>query len=125
MRIIESKSSRPDMILSLLYLADLNSTEDLALIESLLEKETVLWPQRGQIVQKLNPGDPPFDTNYNVQTRDVALVVAAHLRNIAPNDIGMKVRTSDVTLYAVDSIGFNSDETRAKAVAAYRMLAKE
>lgn len=125
LRIIESNSNRPDMILSLLYLADLKSTEDLALIESLLEKETILWPQRGQIVQKLNPGDPPFDTNYNVQTRDVALVVAAHLRNISPDDIGMKVRPSDVTLYAVDSVGFNSAEARAKAVAAYRMLAKE
>ena len=125
LRIIESKSSRPDMILSLLCLADLNCTQDLPLIESLFEVETVLWPQRGQIVKKRLSGDSPLDANYNVQTRDVALVVAAHLRKTSPNEIDLKVRYSDATLYAFDSLGFSSDDARAKAVAAYRMLFKE
>lgn len=75
-RIIESKSSRPDMMYSLLCLASLNSTDDLPLIESLFEDKTVLWPQRGQVVRNQNPGAVQFDTNYNVQTRDVALASA-------------------------------------------------
>ena len=123
LRIIESKSNRPDMILSLLCLAKLKSTEDLPLIESLLENETILWPQRGQVVQQQVPGGPPVDINYKVRTRDVALVVAAYLRDIDPNDIGFKARTSDVTLFAVDSIGFRKDEARRQALAAYRSLA--
>ena len=123
LRIIESKSNRPDMILSLLCLAKLKSTEDLPLIESLLENETILWPQRGQVVKQQVPGGPPVDINYKVRTRDVALVVAAYLRDIDPNDIGFKARTSDVTLFAVDSIGFRKDEARRQALAAYRSLA--
>lgn len=39
------------MILSLLCLAKLKSTEDLLLIESLLENDTILWPERGQGVK--------------------------------------------------------------------------
>ena len=104
LRIIESKSNRPDMILSLLCLAKLKSTEDLPLIETLLENETILWPQRGQAVKEQVPGEPPFDTNYKVRTRDVALVAAAYLRDIEPNDVGFEARTSDVTLFVFDSI---------------------
>ena len=122
-RIIKSKSSRPDMILSLLCLADLNCTDDLPLIESLFDNETVLWPQKGQIVRNLEPGAPPLDAHYTVQTRDVALAAAAHLRKIKPEDVGMKVRSSDVSLFAVDSLGFSSDEARSDSLAAYRKLA--
>ena len=125
LRIIKSKSRRPDMILSLLCLAKLNSTEDLPLIETLLDNETILWPQRGQVVKNQVPGEPPLDTNYKVQARDVALVAAAYLRDIPPDDIGIHARTSDVTLFAVDSIGFSNKEARSKALAAYRRLAAE
>jgi hypothetical protein len=123
-RIIESKSPRPDMIYSLLCLASLNSTDDLPLIESLFENETVLWPQRGQVVRNREPGAPPVDTNYNVQTRDVALAAAAHLHGISPNEVRMKVRESDLTVFAIDSLGFSSNEARVKALAEYRRLAK-
>jgi len=124
-RIIESKSSRPDMIYSLLCLASLNSTDDLPLIESLFENKTVLWPQRGQIVKNQEPGAPPFDTNYNVQTCDVAIAAAAQLRKISPNEVGLKARESDLTVFAIDSLGFSSDEARVKAIAGYRRLAAE
>lgn len=124
-RIIESKSSRPDMIYSLLCLASLNSTDDLSLIESLFDNKAVLWPQRGQVVQNRNPGAPPFDTNYNVQTRDVALAAAAHLRRISSKEVGLKVRESDLTVFAIDSLGFNSEEARTKAIAEYQRLAAE
>ena len=123
-RIIESKSSRPDMIYSLLCIASLNSTEDLPLIESLFDNKTVLWPQRGQIVKNQDPNEPPYDTNYKVQTRDVALAAAAHLRNIKPEEISMKVRSSELSLYAFDSLGFSSDEARSQALAEYRKLAE-
>lgn len=122
-RIIESKSRRPDMILSLLCLAKLMSTADLPLIETLLDNETILWPQRGQIVKTLVPGEPPVDTNYKVQTRDVALVAAAHLRGISPSEIGNSARTSNATLFAVDSLGFSTDKARSEAIATYRKLA--
>ena len=124
-RIIESKSSRPDMIYSLLCLASLNSTDDLPLIESLFEDKTVLWPQRGQIVKNQEPGAPPFDTNYNVQTCDVAIAAAAHLRRISPNEVGMKTRDSDLTVFVIESLGFSSDEARVKALAEYRRLAAD
>ena len=113
------------MILSLLCLAKLNSTEDLPLLETLLDNETILWPQRGQVVKNQIPGEPPLDTNYKVQARDVALVAAAFLRNIPPDHVGIEARTSDVTLFAIDSIGFSTDEARSKALAAYRRLAAE
>ena len=121
-RIIESKSSRPDMMYSLLCLASLNSTDDLPLIESLFEDKTVLWPQRGQVVRNQNPGAVPFDTNYNVQTRDVALASAAHLRRISLNEVGLKSRKSELSVFAIDSLGFSSDESRATAMAAYQRL---
>lgn len=122
-RIIESGSSRPDMILSLLCLAKLNSTEDLQLIEDLMDNKTVLWPQRGQVVKMRSPDQLPFDTNYKVQTRDVALITAVTLRGLSPEQVGFKdVRESAETLYAIDSIGFSSDEARDKAVTIYRQL---
>ncbi|MEJ7590594.1 MAG: hypothetical protein WKF77_03540 [Planctomycetaceae bacterium] len=120
--IVKSKSNRPDMILSLLCLAKLKSTEDLPLIESLLDNDTILWPQRGQVVKEQVLGEPPVDTNYKVQTRDVALVVAAYLRDLQPEQIGSIARTSNVTLFAHDSLGFHKDEARSEALAAYRRL---
>ena len=118
-RIIESKSNRPDMILSLLCLAKLKSTEDLPLIESLFDNETILWPQRGQVVRH------PFGATYTVRTRDVAVVAAAYLRDIEPNDLGFEARTSNVTLFARDSLGFAKEEARSKAHAAYRRMAEK
>ena len=122
-RVIESKSRRPDMILSILCLAKLNSTADLPLIETLLDNKTILWPQRGQVVKTLISGEPPVDTNYNIQTCDVALIAATHLRGISPTEISGTARTSDLTLFAIDSIGFSTDEARSQAFAAYRKLA--
>lgn len=124
LRIIKSKSNRPDMILSLLCLASLKSTEDLPLIESLLDNETILWPQRGDVVKEQVPGHPRVvDTNYNVRTRDVALVVAASLRDIRPDDIGSGARPSSVTLFTHDSLGFHTEQARTRALEAYRCLA--
>ena len=123
LRIIESKSTRFDMIWSLLCLAKLKSTEDLPLIETLFDNDTILWPQRDQVVKEQAPGEPPVDTNYKVQTRDVALVVAAYLRDIQPADIGSIARTSNDTLFTHDSLGFRTEQARTRALAAYRCLA--
>lgn len=114
-RIIESNSNRPDMILSLLCLAKLKSSVDLPLIESLFHNETILWPQRGEVVKRPLPGG----ATYSVRTRDVALVAAAYLRDIEPNDIGFEARASSVTLFAADSIGFKWEDDRNRALTAY------
>lgn len=118
-RIIESQSRRQDMYYSLLCLARLNDPEDLPLVESLLETPTTLWPPRSQLVQRLLP-DRDVDSSFSVQTRDVALAVAIHLRGAAPEDFGIPVRASAVTFFVVDSLGFDNDETRAVALAKYR-----
>ncbi len=120
LRIIESKSVRPDIELSLLCLAKLDSQQDLPLIESLFEDTTVLWPRAGQAVN--NPGR---NGAFTEQTRDVALAVAAYLHGIMPTDIGFPdARMSPTSLFAIDSLGFNSDIGRANALAAYRARTK-
>ncbi|HQX53874.1 MAG TPA: hypothetical protein PLR25_28435, partial [Planctomycetaceae bacterium] len=120
LRIIESKSVRPDIELALLCLAKLDSQQDLSLIESLFADETVLWPRAGQVV-KIQGRAAAFTE----QTRDVALAVAAYLHGLMPTDIGFSdARTSPTTLFAIDSLGFNSDIARANALAAYRRQTK-
>ena len=118
-RIIETQSRRQDMYYSLLCLARLNDSIDLPVVESLLETPTTLWPPRGQLVQRLLP-NRDVESSFSVQTRDVALAVAIHLRGAAPEDYGIPVRPSEVTFFVVDSLGFDNDEARAVALAKYR-----
>lgn len=118
-RIIAAQSRRPDMFLSLMCLARLNDPDDLSLVESLLETTATVWPPRGQSVQRLLPGRN-VGGNFSVQTRDVALSVAIHLRDARPDDFGIPVRASDETFFVIDSLGFNDDEARAAALAKYR-----
>ena len=108
------------MIVALLALARLGNESDVELLESQMIVETVLWPLRNQPVVRLSPDGPTRDTNYTVQTRDIALVVATQLRGRAPAELGLKVVPSDETVFAVESLGFESAESRAAAFAAYR-----
>ena len=118
-RIIEAQSRRQDMYYSLMCLARLNSPEDLPLVESLLETPATLWPPRGQLVQELLP-DRKVGGNFSVQTRDVALAVAIHLRGGDPADFGIPALASEKTVFVVDSLGFDNDDARAAALARYR-----
>lgn len=119
-RVIQSRSNRPDMIMAMLALGRLGDKTDIELLESQMTVETVLWPLRNQPVVRNLPDGPIRDTNYSVQTRDIALVVATHLRGRPPTDLGLKVELSEETVFAVESLGFESAESRAAAFAAYR-----
>lgn len=120
-RVIETRSRRPEMILAVLTLGKVGSPDtSVPLLESLLDDPTVLWPFGGRIAVAGIRNDVPPDSRYQVQTRDVALAVACHLRGVHPREIGMKVRDSRTFLFAVDSLGFHSDDDRAAALASYR-----
>lgn len=118
-RVIESQSRRQDMAWSLLCLASLNDTNSLPLVESLLETPAQLWPPRGQAVQDLLP-DREIKSTYAVQTRDVALAVAIHLRGRTPGDFGFDADSSELTVFALESLGFDTDDERLAAIAEYR-----
>lgn len=118
-RIIRSGASNQSMYYALLCLAKLMNQEDLPIIESVFTSETKLWPPRGQTVQILLP-DARLNSSFSVQTRDVALAAAIHLRGRNPAEFGMDVVPSDETVYVVHTMGFEDDETRDKVIAAYR-----
>ena len=104
---------------ALLCLATFQQTEDLPLVESLLSNEKTLWPPRGQLVRELLP-DREIDSTFSVQTRDVALAVAIHLRGEKPQEFGIDVVPSDAHLFTIESMGFSNDEQREAALAKYR-----
>jgi hypothetical protein len=104
---------------SLLCLGVLNSTDDLPVVEALLTADKKLWPPRGQVVSDLLP-DREVESTFSVQTRDVALAVALHLRKQSPEDFGISVTASDLHLFSIESMGFNSDDERDAALQKYR-----
>lgn len=104
---------------ALLCLGTLQQKEDLPLVESLLSNQKTLWPPRGQLVREVLP-DREIDSTFSVQTRDVALAVAIHLRGEKPQDFGIAVVASDVHLFTIESMGFSNDEQREAALAKYR-----
>jgi hypothetical protein len=97
----------------------LNSTDDLPVVEALLTADKKLWPPRGQVVSDLLP-DREVESTFSVQTRDVALAVALHLRKQSPEDFGISVTASDLHLFSIESMGFNSDDERDAALQKYR-----
>lgn len=117
MRILESRSRRPEMILALFtLLAFETDAEALQRVESLLNEPAVLWPLGGRVPQTAPAGR---DSAYRVQTRDVALAVACQMRGRSPRAFGMSARTAERLPFDVTSLGFASDERRAAAIAAY------
>ncbi len=124
-RVISERSGRPDMLLAILALGALGDSADIAGIEKLFDVKTVLWPMRGAAAAKLQENGTVRNTDYSVQTCDAALVVAAHLRGIPFKQLGLDVRSSDQTLFVVDSLGFETPAARETAFAAYRAAVKE
>ena len=117
LRVIESGGRFQAMYYSLLCLAHFRNTDDLKLVESLLEAPTVLWPVGTRSADQFSDD---FKSTYKVQTRDVALAVAAHLRNRNPTEFGSSATPSPLTVFDVYSLGFDTDEDRAAAIAKYR-----
>lgn len=103
---------------ALFCLGVLNQPEDIATVEGMFTSEKTLWPPRGQSAKKLLPGKD-VESTYAVQTRDVALAVAVHMRGEQPRDFGMTVIRSELHLFTVDSLGFDDDEQRRAAIEKY------
>ena len=104
---------------ALLCLGALEQKNDLATIEQLMTSDKMLWPSRGQSVQELLK-DRQLESSYSVQTRDVAMAVAIHLRDRNPREFGMNTEPSKLHLFAVESMGFNNDAERQIALDKYR-----
>lgn len=97
---------------AMLCIAKLGHADDLPLIESQLSSNRVLWPSRAI---------PGLSADYSVQTRDVAVAVALHLRGRAPEEFGMKdVKRLDATVFDVTSLGFDSEASRTQILEQYR-----
>jgi hypothetical protein len=96
---------------AMLCIAKLGHAEDLPLIESQLPSNRVLWPSRAV---------PGLSADYSVQTRDVAVAVALHLRGRTPEEFGMSVRRDDATVFDVTSLGFDSEASRNRILEQYR-----
>jgi hypothetical protein len=118
-RVIESRSRRPDVGWSLMWIAAHGDASDLPLVESLLSADTVLWPPRGQAVTRVLP-DRELPSTYTVEIRDVALLVALHLRQIEFEEFGLRPAASEVTVFRLESLGFDSAESRQAALTRYQ-----
>jgi hypothetical protein len=100
-------------------LAALNSQQDLPLIESLLDAPSPIWPPKGAPTTP-DPDNRQLASTWQVQLGDAALLAALHLRNAVSEFSELKPVRSDVTLYRLDSIGFESDDLRKQAHTAYK-----
>jgi len=103
---------------ALLCLGALRDPQDLGSVERFLKAPTTVWPPREQSVRELLPGRE-VESSFSVQTRDVALTVALHLRGINPKDFGLNVQASERQLFTTDSMGFDNNEERDAALARY------
>jgi hypothetical protein len=122
LRTLERKVFNQSSAYSLLYLGLLQQTDTLKEVEKVMNDDTAsrpVWPLRGKAVTDLVSGREVKST-YSVQVRDVALAVAIHLRGRRPQEFGMDVSLSELQLFTLDSMGFNSDEDRNAAYSQYR-----
>ncbi|MCA9037653.1 MAG: hypothetical protein KDA91_21115 [Planctomycetaceae bacterium] len=118
-RVMESKSTRPDMILAILTLAAFGSEADIPRIESMFSVHSVLWPPRNQQARKAVDVGKQVPSYATVQTADVALAVAIYLRKAEFADFGMTVKLQPVTVFSVETLGFEDEQKRKAAFAAY------
>lgn len=114
---LQNKAPRQSQFYALLCLAKLAHPEDLRVVESHLTVKTVLWPPTGAVIP-VKPGAPA--STYTVQTRDVALAAAIHLRGLAPAEFGLPARTNEQTVFDVTSLGFDDETARIAALEAYQ-----
>jgi hypothetical protein len=109
---ISGPSRNQSRYYAMLCIAKLGHAEDLPLIESQLSSNRVLWPSRAI---------PGLRADYSVQTRDVAVAVALHLRGRSPEEFGMAdVQRLEATVFDVTSLGFDSEDSRNRILEQYR-----
>lgn len=118
-RVLQSQPRGARGFHALMCLAALNSQQDLLLIESLLDAPSPIWPPKGAPTTP-GPDNRQLASTWQVQLGDAALLAALHLRNAVSEFPELKPVRSDVTLYRLDSIGFESNDLRKQAHAAYK-----
>ncbi|MFO0978980.1 MAG: hypothetical protein U0996_21405 [Planctomycetaceae bacterium] len=117
--VLKSRRTGPVECWALLTLGKMKDVESLPLIEASMNSQGRFWPARGQSVQNAMPGSD-FAADYRVQASDVALAVAVYLREESLEAVGLNAARSEETLFQPHSLGFNSDDERAKAIESYR-----
>lgn len=118
-RVLQSQPRGARGFHALMCLAALNSQQDLPLIESLLDAPSPIWPPKGAPTTP-GPDNRQLASTWQVQLGDAALLAALHLRNAVSEFPELKPVRSDVTLYRLDSIGFESNDLRKQAHTAYK-----
>lgn len=118
-RVLQSQPRGARGFHALMCLAALNSQQDLLLIESLLDAPSPIWPPKG-VPTTPGPDNRQLASTWQVQLGDAALLAALHLRNAVSEFPELKPVRSDVTLYRLDSIGFESNDLRKQAHTAYK-----
>ncbi len=118
-RVLQSQPRGARGFHALMCLAALNSQQDLLLIESLLDAPSPIWPPKGAPTTP-GPDNRQLASTWQVQLGDAALLAALHLRNAISEFPELKPVRSDVTLYRLDSIGFESNDLRKQAHTAYK-----
>lgn len=127
-RIIRSKTKRPEMMLAMLALAVFRNAGDISLLESQFDNKAVLWPPRAGMRPAPNQErDGGIESRgqtrgqgYRVETRDIALAVAIHLREQEPELFGFMAHRVESTVFAGSSLGFADDHVRQTALERYR-----
>lgn len=118
-RVLQSQPRGARGFHALMCLAALNSQQELPFIESLLDAPSPIWPPKGAPTTP-DPDNRQLSSTWQVQLGDAALLAALHLRNAVSEFPELKPVRSDVTLYRLDSIGFESEDLRKQAHTAYK-----
>ncbi|MEI7701164.1 MAG: hypothetical protein WCK86_15300 [Planctomycetia bacterium] len=120
LRVLQAAPRGPRGFYALMCLATLKNAEDLRFIESLLDSKSIVWPLKGTPAVQ-GTDSPPNTPDYQVQLCDVALITALHLRDAAMSLPDVQAVRSETTLYRLDSLGYQDDVHRRRALDAYRM----
>ena len=120
LRVLQAEPRGPRGFYDLMCLATLKNTEDLEFVESLLDAQSIVWPLNGMPAAR-GTDAPPNTSTYQVQLCDVALITALHLRDATLSLPDVQPVRSETTLYRLDSLGYQDDGHRRKALDAYRI----
>jgi hypothetical protein len=113
LELINSRVGSNQLQQALFTVAELGTAEQIPKLERLFDDESVLAElQRRE------------QATFTSQIRDVALVAAIHLIGKNPRDFGFReLRPSKTSLYALNTAGFDSDESRAAAFRLWKLWA--
>lgn len=116
-RILEGRLTANRALYALLLLVRQGTPEDLPLLESLFNDQTVLLKDTG-------PAAEGSAEEYRVEAGDLALAVAASVRGIPAVRLGFPAPTENSPPFSGATTGFNGDAPRQKARALYHELTR-